>query len=87
MILGLIGIFFPWLSDKIAMAWMWFAELLGKFMPKIVLSILFFVVFVPFALLYRLFKKDPLNIKRSQSASIYKERNHLFTAADIENPW
>ncbi len=86
-ILGLIGIFLEFISDKIAMAWMWLAEMLGKVMPKVMLSLLYFLFFVPYAVIYRLAKKNPLDIKADGKATIYKERNHLYTPSDIENPW
>lgn len=85
--LGLIGILFEYLSEKIALAWMWLAEMIGKVMPKVVLSLLYFLFFVPYALIYRLSKKNPLDIKLGNRTSIYKERNHLYTPSDIENPW
>jgi hypothetical protein len=86
-ILGLIGILFEFIADKIAVAWMWLAEMIGKIMPKVVLSLLYFLFFVPYAVFYRLFKKNPLDLKRKDKTTLYKERNHLFTSSDIENPW
>ena len=86
-ILGLIGILFEFIADKIAVTWMWLAEMIGKVMPKIVLSLLYFLFFVPYAVFYRLFKKNPLDLKGKDNTTLYKERNHLFTSSDIENPW
>lgn len=86
-ILGLVGILWSWLSDKIAFAWMWLAEWMGKIMSKVILSLVFFLFYTPFSLIYRLLKKNPLDLKRNQSGSIYKVREHTYSPTDIENPW
>jgi predicted membrane protein len=86
-LLGLIGILFEFVSDKIAAAWMWLSGLLGKVMPKIVLGLVYFLFFVPYAVIYRIFRKNPLDLKPEGKSTFYKERDHLFTASDIENPW
>ncbi len=87
LLLGLIGIFSDFASEKIAAAWMWLSEILGKIMPKIILSLLYFLFFVPYAIITRLFKKSALDLKSKDKTSLYKERNHLYTQKDIENPW
>ncbi len=86
-ILGLIGILSDYASDKIAILWMWLAKMIGKVMPKIVLTLLYFSFFVPYAVICRLIKKNPLDLKRDGKATLYKDRNHLYTPSDIENPW
>lgn len=59
-LLGLIGVFSPWLSRKIHWIWIKLADLLGMFVPKIVLTIVFYGVLLPLALFSRLFRHDPL---------------------------
>lgn len=86
-VLGLIGIVSDYISEKIAAAWMWLAEIIGKVMPKVILSLLYFLFFVPYAVFYRLFKKNPLDLKSKDKTTLYKERNHLYNADDIKNPW
>jgi hypothetical protein len=86
-VLGLIGILWTWLAELAAFGWMWLAEWMGKIMSKVILSAIFFLFYTPFSFLYRLFKKNPLKLKKESSGSIYTERNHTYTAEDIENPW
>jgi hypothetical protein len=41
----------------------------------------------PIAFLYRLKKKDPLQLKRKPAGSYFTTRNHTYTARDLENLW
>lgn len=82
----LIGVASPYLSGKISWAWLKFAELIGSVMSKVILSIVYFVLLVPIALIYRLTQKNPLLLKR-QKQSYYIERNKQYSPKDIENIW
>lgn len=82
----LIGVVSPFLSAKISWVWLKFAELVGSVMSKVILSVVYFIVLVPIALLYRLTQKNPLLLKR-QNNSYYIERNKQYSAKDIENIW
>ncbi len=81
-----IGVVSPFLSAKISWVWLKFAELLGSVMSKIILSIVYFVFLVPIAIVQRLIKKNPLNLKR-QEGSYYTERNKKYSPKEIENIW
>ena len=82
----LIGIASPFLSAKISWVWLKFAELIGAVMSKVILSVIYFVVLVPIALIQRLTQKNPLFLKR-QSGSYYVDRNKQYSPKDIENIW
>jgi len=86
LIFGGIGLFFPWLSQKIHWVWMKFAELLGSVMNKVLLSVVFFVFLVPIAAISRMFRKGPFSSK-SQVASYYTDRNYTFDAKNLEESW
>ena len=60
LIIGLIGIFSPYLSGKIEWAWLKLAKVLEFVVPNILLSIVFFLVLFPISLMYKLFNKDAL---------------------------
>ena len=74
------------LTNKITWAWLKFSELLGKVMSKVILSVVYFVVLLPIAFLYKLTGKDPLFLKK-RIDSYYFERNHQYSKKDIENIW
>ena len=86
-LLGIIGLFFKYLSGKITWLWLKLSEALGFVSSKIILTIIFFIFLFPIALLSRLFKKDSLQLKKGKTFSYYVIKNHEFTAKDLENPW
>ncbi len=87
--IGLIGLFSSFLSKKIAWLWFKLAETLGRINGFILLSVLFFILLTPLAWLMRVFKKDSLKTRKEtfKNQSYYIERNHEYSAKDIENPW
>ena len=68
--------------------WLWFklAEGLGYVSSRILLSVIFYLMLFPIALLYRLFNKDALVLKR-KTGTYYTERDHEYVSHDLENPW
>lgn len=86
--LGLIGLFLKSVTSRLAFLWMKLAELMGSVMNKVILSVIYFLILVPVALLARVFRgvKSPLQLHK-KSTTYYTERNHLYTAKDIEQPW
>jgi len=83
---GITGIFFKALAGWLTVLWFKIGELLGFVVPKLVLGLIFFVVLLPVSLLYRMFNKDKLRIRRS-AATNWVERNKTYTSADFENVW
>ena len=84
----LIGLLVRPLARVISRGWLRFAELLGAFNSKIVLTLLFLLFLTPLSLLFRLFTKNPLQLKRvSNSQTLFLERNHLYTRNDFEKMW
>jgi hypothetical protein len=53
----------------------------------VILSAVFFLFLLPIAMLAKLFKKDLLQLKKTEGKSYYHERNHSYDRADLENPW
>ena len=85
---GLIGIFLNTLALKITWFWYKFAELLGLFVPKILLSLVFFLVLYPVAILYRLFTKErQVRLKKRINGSYWKDRKHNYAKEDLEKMW
>ena len=85
--LGMTGLFFPWLSEWITTLWMGLANLLGKISSTILLTIVFYLILTPVALLRKLFRKENNTDQASKNNSAFQERNHTFSSADLENPW
>ena len=86
MVLGLTGIFIPWLADKIHWAWMKLGSGLGYVTGRIILIIVFFLVLYPLSLMSKLFRKNVVKMKPGIS-SYFKDRNYVYTRESMENTW
>lgn len=87
LIVGSIGVLSTYLSKKIHFLWMKLGWVLSLILPNIVLTLLFFIILFPVALLSRLFgEKDPLRLKNKYD-SVFKETNKQFDPCSFENPW
>ncbi|TDB61363.1 SxtJ family membrane protein [Arundinibacter roseus] len=84
---GVISIAVPFLGDLIVKGWYKLAEILGAINGRILLSIIFFLILFPIAVLSRMGRKNPLSLKKEKSGSAFTERNHLYTAKDLEQVW
>jgi hypothetical protein len=84
--IGLIGIFIPFLAQLITKGWFKLATALSFVMSRIILSILFFLLLFPISLLYRIGRKDKLQIKKAESTT-WVTRNHTYIGKDMENIW
>lgn len=92
LVLLLIALFVKPLAKVISRGWMKFAEVVGTFNSKLILTLVFFLFLTPLALLYRVFNKNPLNLRRSpgtdtDTGSLYVTRDHVYSKADFEKMW
>jgi hypothetical protein len=69
--------------------WLNISMILGGFMSKIILILVFFIFVWPMGMLRRMLKKDTLLLKRFKKGevSVFSERNHTFTANDFTTPY
>jgi hypothetical protein len=87
-IIGVISIAIPVAGDLIVKGWYKLAEILGAINGRILLSVVFFVILFPVAVLSRIGKKNnPLSLKRESAKSVFVERNHKYTGKDLEQVW
>jgi hypothetical protein len=79
----------PQIFRPIAVVWLGFSSLLGEIVPKILLSIVYFLVVTPIAFLRRLAGKDTLKLRvfKGSQDSVMLERNHTFVGRDLERPY
>lgn len=85
-ILGIIGIFSGYLSEKISRLWFMLAEGMGFVSSRVLLTVVFFGLLLPLAILSRLFGRKGLELARRES-SYYVTRNHKYEADDLNNIW
>ena len=76
-----------YLGEKIVWLWFKLGKILGYINSKILLSIIFYTILFPISLLYKLFNKDNLLLRKKDTSSFYHERNHEYSPMDFENTW
>jgi hypothetical protein len=86
LLVGVIGITSDYLSKKIEWLWMKIGDLLGLVVPKILLTIVFFLFLFPIALLYRIFNKDTLMLS-SKYNSYFIDVKKEFDKKSLEKTW
>ena len=79
-VISLGGLISPYLLGRITKAWMWIGEKIGAVMSRVILTVVFFVFLTPIALAFRVFSKK----KSENGLSYFIERNHTYTAQDME---
>jgi hypothetical protein len=84
---GVVSIAIPVAGDLIVKGWYKIAEILGAINGKILLSVVFFVILFPVAVISRLGKKNILALKRENRKTVFVERNHKYTGKDLEQVW
>lgn len=84
-----INMIWPRIYTLVAKAWLGFSHLLGTVMSKVILSVIFFVVLTPIALLRRVLGHDPMALKKWKKGteSVFETRDHTYTAEEIEQPF
>jgi hypothetical protein len=85
--IGVFGLISPFLARKIDLLWRKLGYVLGLFIPKIILGLLFFLMLTPLAILSRLFRKsDPLSLKK-QEESLFQSYDRTVDQSYFEKPW
>ncbi len=84
--IGAVGALTSFTAKYISLAWYKLGEVLGLINGTILLTVLFFIFLVPMGMIYRWTKKNALNMK-DREATLFKVRDHQFTAKDLQDPW
>jgi Saxitoxin biosynthesis operon protein SxtJ len=87
--LHVLNMVVPQIYRPIAVVWFGLSDLLGTVASKVLLSIVFFAIVTPIAVLRRLFGKDPLKLRAFKAGqdSVMLERNHTFVRGDLDRPY
>jgi len=82
------SILVPRLMEPIYKAWMLLALLLGLFMTKVIITIVFIVIMTPIGLVRQLFVRDPLKLKADKNATTYwVKKEDEFSAERYEKQY
>ncbi len=84
----LLNMIRPQLYSPVAIIWFGLSHRLGGLASAILLTILFYTIVTPVALLRKATGADAMKQKQwRQKNSAFTERNHSFTPADMEKPY
>ena len=84
--LAFLCILFPRAAVFIHHVWMKFGNIIGSVTNKVLLTLIFFLVLLPFSFLARAFKKISILLQRREK-TYYQERNYEFARQDLEKMW
>jgi hypothetical protein len=84
---GVSSILSKYIANKIHFIWWQLTKLLSAIIPKVVLTILFYLVLSPIAWLSKVFGNNTTIQLKDDSESTFVERNKPFMKQDFEKPW
>ena len=79
------GLLLPALLAPVQKAWMTLALLMGWVMSRVILTVLFYLVFTPVGFVLRLMGKDLLDVRRGAAQPSYWKTRAQRAKADYEN--
>lgn len=85
----IINMIYPMFYYYFAIAWLGLSHIIGTFVSKIILSLVYFIIVLPMAMVRKLIGKDTLQLKqfKKSNSSVMHKRNHLFTSDDLKHPF
>lgn len=86
--LGCIALVSPRFTHHITSAWQDGVHAVGFFLSYSILTVVFFLILTPLAIVSRLFvAQSPLQLRKKLGGTYYILRNHRFSAPDFEKLW
>ena len=88
-VLLILNMTIPKIYLPLARIWIAFSIIVGNVVSRVLLSIIFFVLVTPVGFIRKLFGADAMQLKKwkKDTGSVFRERNYLFQASDIEKPY
>ena len=77
----------PMTMKHLYRTWMRFGLVMNWINTRLILGILFYGMFMPMGLLFKLIGKDPMHRKLDKSISSYREHNELESKSNLEHPY
>ena len=84
--IGLVSLLSKRMTNVFIWLWTRLLKYVGLVNTHLILGVIFFIVLFPISLIYRMWNKDSMNLKAGKD-SYFIQRDHLYTAKDVENPW
>lgn len=85
----LMNMIWPKIYIPVAKIWLGFSAVLGTFMAKVVMTLIFVTIVSPIAVLRRILGGDSLQLKKWKAGrgSVFTEKNHKYSNEDIRKPY
>jgi hypothetical protein len=85
----IITMIYPQIYYPFSVVWYSLSHLLGSIMSRLILSIIFFIILTPIALIRRMIGKDSLQLKKfkKDTNSVMHIRNHTYSKEDLIHPY
>ncbi|MGD9200916.1 MAG: hypothetical protein PVI26_05090 [Chitinispirillia bacterium] len=85
----IINMIYPMFFYFFAVVWFGLSHLLGSIVSKILLSLIYAILVIPFGIFRKLIGKDSLMLTQFKKnyRSVFKIRNYAFSSKDIEKPY
>ena len=84
---GIIALILPIILKPVYIVWMKIGAVLGWVNTRIILGVVYFVVFVPVGLLMRLLGKDPMSRNLKENLTSYRVETQTTDAQKMERPY
>jgi hypothetical protein len=81
-VVGVAGLMAPAVVRPIYSGWMIAAFPVGWTMSKIVMGLMFYLVFTPVGLVFRVMGRDPLKLRRTQPGSYWTRRTNASSGKE-----
>jgi hypothetical protein len=84
---GSLAIILPLGLKPLFKVWMLFGKIMSWINMRLILGIVFYLLFMPFGLIMKLLSKDLLSLKLDSTLSTYRVNNKLEEKNNMENPF
>lgn len=75
-------------TESIGHSWLFASQSIGALNNRILLTIIFYVILTPLALVYRLLHSDLLQLQKNiEAGSYYINCEHYTKKSDFDKPW
>ena len=76
------------ITASVARGWLKFAEVLGAFNSRVILTLTFYVILTPLAFVYRVFNRQLVeHFRANRRQSYFEDLNKQYTPGDFEKSW
>lgn len=83
-VMGLLMIVLPKVFKFVYYVWMGIAYVIGNIVSPVILFIFYFIFISPFAIILRLVRKSPLNLKFEEKKTYWIDFNKVITKENFE---